>query len=97
MERKFFTQYPGGIRQIFSGMQPSKGAEELAIRASSMGIDPIQYTIKAGMAAMQEGRTKAGFFGDAEEHLNSLRARVTSTESSKAIAQSAARFNKKRG
>lgn len=76
------------LKQMFSGVPPSRRAEDLVARATVAGINPIQYTIKAGMASLQGGRKKVGFFGEAEQHLKELNEIVKSREDQKAVYES---------
>lgn len=81
--------------EMFSGVQPSKQAAGLARKAISLGEDPTALTKQAGIAAQRDGRNKVGFFGEAERHLQTLRAVVNSIEAKYAMDESSRRINKR--
>lgn len=82
--------------EMFGGIPPSRGAVKLVRKAISLGENPIHFTRQAGRAAREDGRNKVGFFGKAEEPLNSLQSTIESIERGKIMDQSSRRFNKKR-
>lgn len=93
MERRFDTSQ--NFTDIFGGVQPSRQAVDLARRAIFLGEDPTALTREAGKAAQKDGRSKVGFFGKAGDHLNTLKAVVTSIEDGKAMAESRRRISKR--
>lgn len=90
MERR--SNRPRNIVDMFGGVQPSKGAAELARKAISLGEDPTALTQQAGFAAQKGGRSKAGFFGEAGPYLNNLKEIVGSIENRRAMGESARRL-----
>jgi hypothetical protein len=84
-ERGYFSpQRPGEMRKMFSGIQPSKGAQELVMRAFAVGINPIEYTIRAGMASLRDGRKKVGPFGSGKTQFDTLKKEIGAREKQKA-------------
>lgn len=82
--------------EMFGGIPPSRQAADLARKAILLGEDPAVLTQQAGIAAQADGRSKVGFFGKAEQHLDTLRIVVTSIESEKARRELLRRANKVR-
>lgn len=93
MERFRPPQNPDMLK-MFGGIQPSKQAEDLARKAISLGQDPTALTQRAGKVAILDGRTKVGFFGQAETYLNSLKGVISSIEGKEAMNESRKRASK---